>query len=101
LETNNIVIVLDVYNQYAPYYQDLINGLNNYRRRGYQIVLNFDYLAQGGQAFDLIARTSTNYISLSARNTGFDLTEGGYYRAIAFDYLNRSKPDHYDLRATN
>jgi hypothetical protein len=145
LETNNIVIVLDVYNQYAPYYQDLINGLNNYRRRGYQIALNFDYLVQGGQAFDLIARISPNYVSLSARNmenqvhddtllaklhqlktrvastggqtilqqidekksdllarnTGFDLVEGGYYRAIAFDYLSHSKPDHYDLRATN
>jgi hypothetical protein len=145
LETKNIVIVLDVYSQYAPYYQQLINGLNNYRRRGYQIALNFDYLAQGGQAFDLIARISPNYVSLSARNmenqvhddtllaklhqlktrvastggqtilqqidekksdllarnTGFDLVEGGYYRAIAFDYLSHSKPDHYDLRATN
>jgi hypothetical protein len=154
LETKNVVIVLAVNSQYARYYQELINGLENYRRRGYQLALIFDYLAQAlkfdnllqeSEAFDLIAKISPNYVSLSARNiedqvhddtlpaklhqlstqvasvggqsilqqidekkshllarnTGFDLVEGGYYRAIAFDYLSHSKPDHYDLRATN
>ena len=139
LETKNVVIVLAVNSQYARYYQELINGLDNYRRRGYQIALKFDYLAQESEAFDLIAKISPNYVSLSARNmedqvhddtllaklqqlktrvasvggqsilqqidekksdllarnTGFDLVEGGYYRAIAFDYLSHSKPDHY------
>ena len=38
---------------------------------------------------------------LLARNSGFDLVEGGYYRAIAFDYLGNSKPVHYNLNATN
>jgi EAL domain-containing protein (putative c-di-GMP-specific phosphodiesterase class I) len=139
LEANNIVIVLDVYWQYARYYQELINGLDNYRRRGYQIALNFDYLDQGDQTFDLIAKISPNYVSTSARNledqlhdntllaklhqlnaqvasvggqsilqqvdekksdllarnTGFDLVEGSYYSAIAFDYLGHSTPDHY------
>jgi hypothetical protein len=143
LETKNVVIVLAVNSQYAHYYQELINGLDNYRRRGYQIALKFDYLAQESQAFDLIVKISPNYVSLSARNmenqhhddsllaklqqlktrvatvggqsilhqidekksdllarnTGFNLVEGGYYRAIAFDYLNNSKPDHYDLNA--
>jgi len=114
-------------------------------RRGYQIALKFDYLAQESQTFDLITKISPNYVSLSARNmedqvhddtllaklhqlktqvasvggqsilhqidekksdllarnTGFDLVEGGYYRAIAFDYLSNSKSDHYDLNATN
>jgi len=154
LETKNVVIVLAVNSQYARYYQELINGLENYRRRGYQLALNFDYLAQAlkfdnllqeSEAFDLIAKISPNYVSLSARNiedqvhddtllaklhqlstqvasaggqsilqqidekkshllarnTGFDLVEGGYYRAIAFDYLGNSKPVHYNLNATN
>jgi EAL domain-containing protein (putative c-di-GMP-specific phosphodiesterase class I) len=137
LKTKNVVIVLTVNNQYARYYQELINGLDNYRRRGYQIALKFDYLAQEARAFELIAKISPNYVSLSAqnmedqvhdetllaklqelktsvasvggqsilqeidekqsdllaRNAGFDLVEGGYYRAIAFDYLSNSKPD--------
>ena len=139
LETKNIVIILAVNSQYARYYQELINGLENYRCRGYQISLNFDCFAQESEAFDLIAKISPNYVSLSARNmedqvhddtlleklqqlktrvasaggqsillqidekksdllarnTGFDLVEGGYYRAIAFDYLGNSKPDDY------
>jgi len=144
LETKNIVIILTVYTQYARYYRELINGLDNYRRRDYQIALNFNYLAQESHAFDLIARISPNYVSLSARNledqvhddtllaklqqlktrvaaiggqsilqqidekksdllarnSGFDLVEGGYYRAIAFDYLSHPKPDHYDFYNT-
>ena len=154
LETKNVVIVLAVNSQYARYYQELINGLENYRRRGYQLALNFDYLAQAlkfdnllqeSEVFDLIAKISPNYVSLSARNmedqmhdetllaklhqlsaqvasvggqsilqqidekkshllarnSGFDLVEGGYYRAIAFDYLRHSKPEHYGLNATH
>lgn len=143
LETKNVVIVLAVNSQYARYYQELINGLENYRRRGYQLALNFDYLAQESEAFNLIAKIAPNFVSLSARNmedqvhddilltklhqlktqvalvggqiilqqidekksdllarnSGFDLVEGGYYRAIAFDYLSNSKPEHYELNA--
>ncbi len=143
LETKNVVIVLAVNSQYARYYQELINGLENYRRRGYQLALNFDYLAQESEAFNLIAKISPNFVSLSARNmedqvhddilltklhqlktqvalvggqsilqqidekksdllarnSGFDLVEGGYYRAIAFDYLSNSKPEHYESNA--
>jgi len=154
LETKNVVIVLAVNSQYARYYQELINGLENYRHRGYQLALNFDYLAQAlkfdnllqeSEAFDLIAKISPNYVSLSARNiedqvhddtllaklhqlstqvasvggqsilqqidekkshllarnSGFDLVEGGYYRAIAFDYLGNSKPVHYNLNTAH
>ncbi len=141
LETKNVVIVLAVNSQYARYYRELINGLDNYRRRGYQISLKFDYLAHKSEAFDLIAKISPNYVSLSARNmenqlhddtllaklhqfkthvasvggqsvlkqidekksdllartSGFDLVEGCYYRAIAFDYLGNLKQDQYDL----
>ena len=139
LKTKNVVIVLTVNSQYARYYQELINGLHNYRRRGYQIALKFDYLAQESDAFDVIAKISPNYVSLSAqnmedqvlddtllaklhqlktsvasvggqsilqeidekqsdllaRNAGFDLVEGGYYRSIPFDYLGNLSSDHY------
>ena len=139
LEAKNVVIVLAVNSQYAGYYQELINGLANYRRRGYQIALKFEYLGQESEMFDLIAKISPNYVSLSARNmegqvhddtflaqlhqlktqvtsvggqtilqqidekksdllarnTGFDLVEGGYYRSIAFDYLGQSALDDY------
>ena len=145
LETKNVVVVLAVSSQYAPYYQELINGLHNYQRRGYQIALKFEYLGQESEAFDLIARISPHYVSTSARNlegqvhddtllaklqqlktrvasvggqsilqqidekksdllarnAGFDLVEGGYYSAIAFDYLSHSKTDQYDLTASN
>ena len=68
LQTKNVVIVLAVSSQYARYFQELLNGLDNYRRRGYQIALKFDYLGQESEAFDLIAKISPNYVSTSARN---------------------------------
>ena len=141
LETKNVVIVLAVNSQYARYYQELIKGLDNYRRRGYQIALKFEYLGQESETLNLIARISPNYVGLSARNwegqahddalleklrqlktqvaseggqsilqqidekksdllarnAGFDLVEGDYYKAIAFDYLSRSKTDDYSF----
>jgi hypothetical protein len=128
-------------NQYARNYQELINGLDNYRRRGYQIALNFDHLARESEAFYLIAKISPNYVSLSAlnledqlhdgillvklqqlkalvnstgglrilqqiddkksdllaRNSGFDLVEGSYYRAIPFDCLGNIRPNDYEF----
>ncbi len=127
LQTGNIVIVMTVNNLYGQYYQGLVRGLDNYRRRGYRIALKFDYLNQESRAVDYVLNLSPDYISLSARNLdqqcdhamlaklkglvaskggqsilqqvdhkesdslarniGFDLVEGGYYRAIAFDFL--------------
>lgn len=145
LKTKNVAIVLVVYSQYARYYRELINGLDNYRRRGYQIALKFDYLAEESKAFELIAKISPNYVSLSARklankvhddtlmaklqqlkglvsstggqsilqkidekksdlmarNIGFDLVEGGYYRAIPFDYLGNLRHGQYESKVNN
>ena len=54
----------------------------------------------GGQS--ILQQIDEKKSDLLARNTGFDLVEGGYYRAIAFDYLSNSKPDAlYDLNASN
>jgi hypothetical protein len=60
LGTKNVVIVLAVNSQYARYYQELINGLENYRRRDYQIALKFDFLAQKSEVFNLTAKISPN-----------------------------------------
>ena len=68
LKTNNVVIIMSVSSPYARHYPELITGLTNYRHRGYQIALKFDYVAQEGQAFDLICELSPNYVSLSARH---------------------------------
>lgn len=68
LETKNVVIVMAVSSPYARHYPELVAGLDNYRHRGYQIALKFDYVAQEGQSFDLIAKLSPNYVSLSARH---------------------------------
>jgi hypothetical protein len=50
----------------------------------------------GGQS--ILQQTDEKKSYLLARNNGFDLVEGGYYRVIAFDCLRNSKPDHYDLK---
>lgn len=68
LETKNVVIIMAVSSHYARHYQELIAGLDNYRHRGYQIALKFDYVAQESQSFDLIAKLSPTYVSLSARH---------------------------------
>lgn len=68
LETKNVVIIMSVNSHYARHYQELITGLDNYRRRGYQIALKFEYVAQESQSFDLITKLSPNYVSLSARH---------------------------------
>jgi EAL domain-containing protein (putative c-di-GMP-specific phosphodiesterase class I) len=67
LETKNVVIIMAVNSQYARHFQELVTGLDNYRHRGYQIALKFDYVAQESQSFDLITKLSPNYVSLSAR----------------------------------
>lgn len=68
LETGNVVIVMAVNSLYAKHYQELITGLDNYRHRGYQIALKFDYVAQENQSLELIGKLSPNYVSVSARH---------------------------------
>ncbi len=68
LETKNVAIVLTLNSQYAPYYRDLAIGLENYRRRGYQIALKFDYIVRNVQTFNLIEQIGPQYVIQSARN---------------------------------
>ncbi len=67
LETKNVVVVLTVYNQYAHYFQKLLEGLENYRRQGYQIALKFDILPTDKAMTDLIAQLMPQYLFVSAR----------------------------------
>lgn len=133
LETQNVVVILTVYDQYARYYMELLSGLDNYRRHGYQIALRFDNFPKNNALFELISRSFPDYVALSARtleqqsgnfiedtlsefnalaksvnsqtilqqidhkkndmlarHSGFDFVEGGYYRAIPFDYSGKS-----------
>lgn len=128
LQTKNVVITLTANSQYARFYRELMVGLDNYRRRGYQIALKLEYFAPGSATDDLISQIAPDYLTLSARHlehreqddnalqllqqhvaklggktllqqidekkadvfartAGVDWVEGGYYRAIAFDYL--------------
>jgi hypothetical protein len=67
LETKNVVVVLTVYSQYSLHYRELLAGLENYRRQGYQIALKFDNPSIGKPLTDLIAQLSPQYIFVSAR----------------------------------
>jgi EAL domain-containing protein (putative c-di-GMP-specific phosphodiesterase class I) len=67
LETKNVVVVLTVYSQYARHYQELLAGLENYRRQGYQIALKFDSLPTNKTSTGLITELSPQYIFVSAR----------------------------------
>ena len=66
LETKNVVIIMAVNSHYARYYQELVTGLDNYRQRGYQIALKFDYVAQEIQSSELITKLSPTFVSLSS-----------------------------------
>ncbi|MGJ0484147.1 MAG: hypothetical protein ACR65R_06380 [Methylomicrobium sp.] len=68
LETRNVAITVPVNPAYARFQQQLNQGLENYRRRGYQIALKFDYAALGHQATQLVQAVEPNYVSLSANS---------------------------------
>jgi EAL domain-containing protein (putative c-di-GMP-specific phosphodiesterase class I) len=67
LETRNVAIQVPVTPAYARFQQQLNQGLENYRSRGYQIALKFEYAALGQQSTHLIRSVEPNYVSLSTR----------------------------------
>lgn len=66
LQTENVAIILAVNYQYANSFNALIKGLNNYQRRGYQIVLKFEHGNLNQNSLDLVARVSPNCVAISA-----------------------------------
>nr|WP_305907873.1 hypothetical protein [Methylomarinum sp. Ch1-1]MDP4520662.1 hypothetical protein [Methylomarinum sp. Ch1-1] len=73
LETGNIVIALRLSPVYAQYYEALMVGLENYRKRGYRLALKLDYPALGGSAVALISTLSPDWVEVSAK--GFAVIE--------------------------
>ena len=67
-KTKNVAIVLTLNSQYAPYYKDLIEGLGNYKARGYQIALKFDYSVRDVKTFKLIEQVAPQFVIQSAKN---------------------------------
>lgn len=67
LATKQVVIVLSVNIPNLAYVPVLVEGLENYRRRGYKIALKFDYVAQDGHIFNLVETLAPNFVSLSTR----------------------------------
>lgn len=69
LATQNIVISMAVNSFYALHHAQLLDGLNNYRQRGYQIALNIGSLYAAHGLRDLINKVSANYLRISAPDT--------------------------------
>ncbi|MFZ2726928.1 MAG: hypothetical protein WAX77_11800 [Methylococcaceae bacterium] len=84
LETKNVVISMTVNSVYALHHAQLLEGLNNYRRRGYQIALNIDHIYSAKSVLDLITQLAPNYLRVTVPNfndSPFD-TESSWYDAL-------------------
>ncbi|WP_347986793.1 hypothetical protein [Methylomonas sp. AM2-LC] len=68
LQTENVAIALTVNNAYARVYQTLLKGLSNYQRRGYRLMLKFDYQGLEKSSMELIYRAAPDFVGLSAQN---------------------------------
>jgi len=65
LTTKNVAISLTINNFYALHHAQLLDGLNNYRQRGYQIALNIGNLYTANGLVDLITKLSPNYLRVT------------------------------------
>jgi EAL domain-containing protein (putative c-di-GMP-specific phosphodiesterase class I) len=66
LTTKNVVISTAINSAYALNHKELLDGLYNYRRRGYQIALNIGSLYAATGLWDLIVKMSPNYLRINA-----------------------------------
>ena len=66
LATKNVVISLAVNNFYVLHHAQLVEGLNNYRQRGYQIALNIGSLYATDGLRELIDKLAPDYLRMSA-----------------------------------
>lgn len=72
LATTNVVISMTVNSFYALHHTQLLEGLNNYRQRGYQIALNAGHAYAANGVNDLISKLSPNYLSVNAPGVNAD-----------------------------
>ncbi len=68
LATKSVVISTAINSSYALNHTQLLDGLYNYRRRGYQIALNMGSLYTATGLWDLIVKMSANYLRINAPN---------------------------------
>lgn len=69
LATKNVVISTTINSSLALNPKELLDGLYNYRRRGYQIALNIGSLYSATGLWDLLVKMSANYLRIHAPNT--------------------------------
>lgn len=65
LATKNVVISMTVNSVYALHHAQLLEGLHNYRQRGYQIALNIDLIYSAKSIVDLIEQLAPNYLRVN------------------------------------
>lgn len=75
LATKNIVISMAVNNFYALHHDQLLEGLNNYRQRGYQIALNIGHLYSANGLVDFITKLSPKYLRVNVPDTNNSETD--------------------------
>lgn len=70
LATKNVVISIALNNYYALNHSQLLEGLKNYRQRGYQIALNIGHLYTANGLVDLISKLTPDFIRVNAPGSG-------------------------------
>lgn len=68
LATESVVISTTINSAYALNHTQLLNGLYNYRRHGYQIALNIGSLYAATGLWDLVVKLSANFLRINAPN---------------------------------
>ncbi len=72
LATKNVVISIAVNNFYALHHDEILEGLQNYRQRGYQVALNIGHLYTANGLVDLITKLAPDYLRVNAPGSGHD-----------------------------
>jgi EAL domain-containing protein (putative c-di-GMP-specific phosphodiesterase class I) len=76
LATHNVVISMTVNNFYSLHPARLLEGLNNYRNRGYRIALNLVSLYAAHNVRDLVTKLAPDYLRINAPKPDRAATDG-------------------------
>ena len=82
LATNNIVISIAINHYYALHHQQLLEGLSNYRQRGYQLAVNVGQLYFAKGLADFIAKLSPEYLRVNIPDTGHPDMENVWHSGL-------------------
>lgn len=73
LATQNVVISMAINNFYALHHTQLLDGLNNYRQRSYQIALNIGSLYVADEIREIITKLSADFLRINAPDIATNL----------------------------